>query len=158
MSDYEKYIGAGDEIAPLEPAARKILAKAVEQIVEAELRDAAQGEPPTETLQPGETYQRLPHEPKYPVVDVDWQLPVHKQWAEHRQQSWFTAPFYVRANKEMIGWVPWPGSVVVWPYERAWQMDLFQPSKTKTPILDKLPSSPTWSDGPDLRPSQQKKR
>lgn len=35
--------------------------------------------------------------------------------------------FYVRSPRGMLGFVPWPGSMVVWETELAWEQDLFRP-------------------------------
>lgn len=104
------------------------------------------GEPPLETPEPGEWYRRLPGGPSFRVVERGWALPVHQAWALKRakQDPPVGAPFYVESKKGTLGWVPWPGSVIVWPWERAWQMDLF--GDFHTPKLEQ-----------DLRPSEKKK-
>lgn len=35
--------------------------------------------------------------------------------------------FYVRSPRGMLGFVPWPGSVVVWETEAGWVQDLYRP-------------------------------
>jgi len=48
--------------------------------------------------------------------------------------------FYVQSPRGTIGWVPWIGSVVAWPWEAAWEADLVEKGE------------------PDPKPSEQKKR
>jgi hypothetical protein len=38
------------------------------------------------------------------------------------------ASFYVRSQHGTVGWVPWIGSVIAWPWERAWEADLVERS------------------------------
>lgn len=66
----------------------------------------------------------------FPVVDCGWQHPSHDQ--PKRQDS-----FYVEAPNGTRGWVPWLGSMIVWPWETAWVQrseavpPMFVPSKMK---------------------------
>lgn len=41
--------------------------------------------------------------------------------------SRFHDGFYVRSPRGMLGFVPWPGSMVVWETEAAWEQDLYRP-------------------------------
>ena len=38
------------------------------------------------------------------------------------------ATFYVRSPRGTIGWVPWIGSAIAWPWEIAWEADLVERS------------------------------
>lgn len=38
--------------------------------------------------------------------------------------------FYVESKHGTIGWVPWIGSPVVWPWEAAWECDLLEGSES----------------------------
>lgn len=49
------------------------------------------------------------------IVKVGWQ---------HKSHDWQPDSFYVRSMAGTIGWVPWVGSAVVWPWESAWVQDL----------------------------------
>ena len=41
-----------------------------------------------------------------------------------RHQARFPQRFYVESPSGTPGLVPWPGSQIVWPWERAWSVDL----------------------------------
>ena len=44
--------------------------------------------------------------------------------------------FYVQADDGTIGLVPWLGSTVIWPWEKAWEQDLYH--EKQTPLKQKL--------------------
>lgn len=45
-------------------------------------------------------------------------------WPLEPRHEHFTERFYVETVEGTLGLVPWPGSKIVWPWERAWQQDL----------------------------------
>lgn len=55
-------------------------------------------------------------------------LPKHlwpaDEWTPRHAERWGEQRFYVSSPSGMPGLVPWPGSQVVWPWERAWSVDL----------------------------------
>lgn len=53
----------------------------------------------------------------FPIVSVGWQHPSHASR---------TDSFYVQTPAGVVGWVPWLGSQIVWPWEAAWIQDLRQ--------------------------------
>lgn len=56
--------------------------------------------------------------------------PQHKLFVEFRERMTMKPPedFYVESQHGTIGWVPWIGSPVVWPWEAAWEQDLLEGS------------------------------
>jgi hypothetical protein len=49
------------------------------------------------------------------------------EWPDHLPASHgraFPGRFYVYSPLGKVGLVPWPGSVIVWPWEQAWHTDL----------------------------------
>lgn len=79
---------------------------------------------PTTTPEAGETYQRIPEEPSFDVIHLDFQHPQHRVWAGLREARGLQPPFYVRSKRGEIFWVPWPGAKPVSQQEAAWEMDL----------------------------------
>ena len=65
------------------------------------------------------------------VVDVEPQDARHAYLFDPK-----TAPtkrvraFYVRSKQGTFGLVPWPGSTIIWPWEKAWEQDLYHEKKT----------------------------
>lgn len=105
------------------------------------------GEVPVVSPGPGGEYRRLPGGVSFPVVPVGYVLPVHREWAELQERKGRQPPFYVTSKRGTVGWVPWPGSVVVWPHEQAWEIDRLQVASTPGKPAARLP---------DLRPSEKK--
>jgi len=62
------------------------------------------------------------------------QLPSEIGW-QHPEHDCRPDSFYVRGSRGTIGWVPWIGAAVVWPWEAAWVQDLRR--KTIPPRLKK---------------------
>lgn len=85
-------------------------------------------EPPDYTPEPGETYQPHRGAPGYKVLDISWQHPNHKIWAQMREDRLLQPPFYVRTPRGAVAWVPWPGAQPITEHEAAWPMDLLQPA------------------------------
>ena len=51
------------------------------------------------------------------------------EWPSVKRHAHIKRKFYVRYN-ETVGLVPWPGSVIVWPWEAAWEQDLYRETVT----------------------------
>lgn len=56
--------------------------------------------------------------------------PQHKLFAEFRERMTENPSecFYVETEHGTVGWVPWIGSPVVWPWEAGWEQDLLEGS------------------------------
>jgi len=51
------------------------------------------------------------------------------EWPQVARHAHIRRRFYVRHNDTM-GMVPWPGSKIVWPWEAAWEQDLYRETVT----------------------------
>jgi len=51
------------------------------------------------------------------------------EWPHVARHAHIKRRFYVRYNDTM-GLVPWPGSMIVWPWEAAWEQDLYREEVT----------------------------
>jgi len=51
------------------------------------------------------------------------------EWPHVARHAHIERRFYVRYNDTM-GLVPWPGSMIVWPWEAAWEQDLYREEVT----------------------------
>jgi hypothetical protein len=51
-------------------------------------------------------------------------LPPHLWPDEPAHAARWPNRFYVSTDRDTPGLVPWPGSQIVWPWERAWSVDL----------------------------------
>jgi hypothetical protein len=50
-------------------------------------------------------------------------IPPHL-WPDEPLHARWPSRFYVSTDRDTPGLVPWPGSQIVWPWERGWQVDL----------------------------------
>lgn len=71
----------------------------------------------------GVTFEVVQHpkEPQHRAFDEDCAARAKIRGAEAPRPS-----FYVQTPRGTVGWVPWIGSVVAWPWERAWTADLVE--------------------------------
>lgn len=51
------------------------------------------------------------------------------EWPQEKRHAHIKRRFYVRHN-DTVGLVPWPGSMIVWPWEAAWEQDLYRETVT----------------------------
>ena len=51
------------------------------------------------------------------------------EWPVVKKHTHIKGRFYVR-NNDTVGMVPWPGSMIVWPWEAAWERDLYRETVT----------------------------
>lgn len=63
-------------------------------------------------FEPGGRYRGFQILPRHLWPDE----PQHARWGETR--------FYVTSPSGAVGMVPWAGSVIVWPWDAAWNLDL----------------------------------
>ena len=55
-------------------------------------------------------------------------LPRHlwpaNEWTPRHAERWGDRRFYVTSENGTCGLVPWEGSLIIWPWDRAWTVDL----------------------------------
>jgi hypothetical protein len=63
------------------------------------------------------------------------------KWTVKHEKCWGEKRFYVQSGEGTPGLVPWPGSQIVWPWERAWTVDLYRETVTSFLKEEKKPKA-----------------